>query len=337
VISLATLVLACSDGTDVNRSFNVRVDDAVLPVLVRGNLDRGTVALYVQGGPGLASIQARLLDAYLWEDSLEDDVAFAYYDARGTGNALGRITPEELTLDQAASDLVAVTRAVREVLDVDDVALLSHSWGGTVSARALAAGAPADAWVSVAGVMSYGTPTGFEHRVDFVSRVARSFVEAGDDDPIWAELLALSDDGLTYGSDGDEAALEDALAAIEQRLNLPDEPPLGGGFLRTVFFSRVNVIDALMRPWSFEPLLLDTVDGTDHYTSLARVEVPTLHVAGQYDDIAPVEQAQEARDAMATGLAQVQVLEGTGHSPQLQRPRAFADAVGAFLTGRVRP
>ncbi len=60
--------------------------------------------------------------------------------------------------------------------------------------------------------------------------------------------------------------------------------------------------------------------------------VPVLAVWGREDRLVPLHDALALLDRI--GGLEVRVIEGTGHSPQLERPQAFLDAVSRFLSRR---
>jgi pimeloyl-ACP methyl ester carboxylesterase len=77
-------------------------------------------------------------------------------------------------------------------------------------------------------------------------------------------------------------------------------------------------------------VLMSRVDATP---LLATIHVPTLIVVGEEDTITPVAMAQQLQGGIAG--AQLVVLPGVGHLPNLEEPRAFNDAVASFLDRRV--
>jgi pimeloyl-ACP methyl ester carboxylesterase len=60
--------------------------------------------------------------------------------------------------------------------------------------------------------------------------------------------------------------------------------------------------------------------------------VPVLAVWGREDRLVPLHDALALLERI--GALEVRIIEGSGHTPQLERPQAFLDAVGEFLLGR---
>jgi pimeloyl-ACP methyl ester carboxylesterase len=67
----------------------------------------------------------------------------------------------------------------------------------------------------------------------------------------------------------------------------------------------------------------------DYTEMLASIPVPTLVVVGRDDQFTPVDEAR----LMAARIpgAQLVIIDGAGHLPNLERPEAFNDALEAFL------
>jgi pimeloyl-ACP methyl ester carboxylesterase len=66
---------------------------------------------------------------------------------------------------------------------------------------------------------------------------------------------------------------------------------------------------------------------------LREIHCPTLVLVGEEDTITPRERAEELRRGIAG--AELTVIPGAGHLPNLEQPAAFNEAVARFLTHRV--
>ena len=64
---------------------------------------------------------------------------------------------------------------------------------------------------------------------------------------------------------------------------------------------------------------------------LVKVQVPVLVLVGEHDEATPPPMSHE----LAAGLpnAQLKIIAGCAHVPQLQAPQMFLDAIGDFLAG----
>lgn len=68
----------------------------------------------------------------------------------------------------------------------------------------------------------------------------------------------------------------------------------------------------------------------DSTPDLATIDVPTLVVAGAEDVLIPPREARALHAAIAG--SQLEILEGAGHVPNVERPAAFNHVVGEFLS-----
>ncbi|WP_050626006.1 alpha/beta fold hydrolase [Bradyrhizobium viridifuturi] len=152
--------------------------------------------------------------------------------------------------------------------------------------------------------------------------------------PAIACKLILADTGAAFSEPGREAfrnmariSREKGLAAITdvamRRLFAPDfqaqHPALmqdrRDAFLRTDLDVFCAACDALA--------------GLDLRAGLRGMTVPTRVVVGEYDEATPPEMSYE----LAAGLprAELRIIPGCAHVPQLQSPRLFLDTIGDFL------
>lgn len=93
----------------------------------------------------------------------------------------------------------------------------------------------------------------------------------------------------------------------------------------------------LVMPKSYAPVgviqrvLAGTLFRWDGYKVLPQVRTPTLIIAGQWDFIAPVRQAEAAHKLLPS--SRLEVVRYTRHLPHLERPQAVNRLLDRFLTG----
>ena len=88
-----------------------------------------------------------------------------------------------------------------------------------------------------------------------------------------------------------------------------------------------------LAPRTFRSACL-ALSGLDLRDQLSSVQVPVLVLVGEADEATPPPMAKE----LAAGLpnAQLQILAGCAHVPQLQAPQLFLDAIAEFIGASVR-
>ena len=71
------------------------------------------------------------------------------------------------------------------------------------------------------------------------------------------------------------------------------------------------------------------IAGTDFYTPMAALRLPTLVIAGTNDGTTPPDLVRETADLIPG--AEFHLMRGVGHLPMLERPAAFAALITGFL------
>jgi 3-oxoadipate enol-lactonase len=154
--------------------------------------------------------------------------------------------------------------------------------------------------------------------------------------PDLAAKLVLADCGAAFSEPGRQAfrnmaaaAEAKGLAAITdvamRRLFAPEFQDAHPGLMadRRAAFLRTD-------PQVFRAACAALAD-LDLRPELGKVTVPVLVMVGEHDEATPPPMSHE----LAAGLpnAQLKIITGCAHVPQLQAPQVFLDAIGAFLKG----
>jgi pimeloyl-ACP methyl ester carboxylesterase len=71
--------------------------------------------------------------------------------------------------------------------------------------------------------------------------------------------------------------------------------------------------------------------GLDIVAQLGRITCPTLVCVGALDSVTPVAASQEIVDALPAGLGRIDVIDGAGHFPWLDRPDIYWAVVSEFV------
>ena len=81
---------------------------------------------------------------------------------------------------------------------------------------------------------------------------------------------------------------------------------------------------------------MDLMRRLDLTGELARVRCPVLVSVGALDPVTPVDAAREIAAGLPADLARLDVLEGAGHFPWLDRPEAYWALIGAFAASHLQ-
>ena len=284
----------------VEDSGYVEIDGALL---FYRTLGEGPPILVLHGGPSIG--HEYLVDGLR---PLADSYELVFFDQRGIGRSTGAADSTRLTVSRTLDDI----DSMRLTLAGEPVFLLGHSWGA-----ALALSYAIDRPEAVrALVLVDPTEPGSRFRARQEENLALATTAVDS-----AELAEL------FGSEGfrtgNPAVVEDVFrtiyrpwlgdrsAAVRFRFGLDLEAALRG---RAVG-ARVSASDAGLARWA----------------DLGRLIVPTLIVHGELDPI-PVEMAR--RLAGQVEGSRLDVLEGAGHFPMVERPERLNEILREFLAGR---
>lgn len=261
----------------------------------------GTPILLLHGGPGSSS-----LGTDLWLGDLPNQRPVVYYDQLGGGRS-SRPDDESLwTVDHFVAELARV----RDVLGLDDVHVVGHSWGTMLLASYLSTGPSgvrtatfsspclsARQWARDQEVHLAAMPAGFRATIDRCER-----------------------DGTT-----DTEEYQSAMIAYYQRHVLRAEP------WPDIAFEILTGINAAVYGcmWgSSEWHVTGTLADFDATQWLPDLTLPLLFTCGQHDEARPETVSSHA--SLAPN-ARVHVFPGASHMTQLEVPDEYREVLAAFV------
>jgi len=218
------------------------------------------------------------------------------FDHRGHGESDGPPDPAAYSFDRMAADVLGVADAI----GIDAFRLLGHSMGGMVARRVVLA-TPERIDALVLMDTSPGPITGLDP--DLAELAAGIMLEQGKD-----VLKPLLDEAGTLESPAH-------LRVLEERPELVEYEARNWQALSPVMWAT---------------MLRELVHQPDQLAMLAGVHVPALVIVGEQDT--PF--VDVSRDMAATiPGAELVVVRDAGHSPQLENPNEWFEAVDGFLLG----
>lgn len=337
-----SLFSACSEEVglahpEADDFFHLKEEGAYLPIWVRGNTASNKILIYIQGGPGLNTIDFATVDYPDWKNSIEQDVAVAYYDQRGMGNAQGDFSMESVSLDQYILDLRKIVLLLQHQYPDAELYLFGHSFGGWL---AYLYDRQYNTDPVIAGIIAANAPFTTDHqdirwefRRDFLLRVGRDFIEKGEAVEYWQEAIDWAE--VHHEIDEVEERRQWNRYVINGLSDYEVEIPLSTGtVLKALFASSINVFPTLLdieRLDAVADRLFADEEGINLLNDLDQIQSPLLLITGSYDDIAPVEEFEFALDQIGSDVKRFEILPDAGHDAMLNQPEMFRALLREFV------
>jgi proline-specific peptidase len=263
----------------------------------------GVPLLCLHGGPGSPHTGLRVLEP------LADERRVVLYDQLGSGSSSKPSDPSLWTVELFLSEL----QNVRDVLGLDHVHLLGHSWGGML-AQEYALTQPH----GLAGLVLSSTLSSAALWRDESLRLRAELP---------AEVRAALDEHEAAGSTEDPEYEQAIYEFLHRHLcRLDPWPPLVEEMLRA---TNLEVYNTMWGPSEAHPTGI--LAGWDVTPRLGEIGVPTLVLCGRYDEATPLQ-----AETIATALpdAELVVFEESAHLAPLEETKRYLAVVRGFL-GRI--
>ena len=266
----------------------------------------GKPLLIIHGGPGGTSC--------MYPSTLQgiaEDRPVITYDQLGSGNS-DRMT--NLENQAAIPRFVEEVTLIREELGLDEVHLAGHSWGGAVAIEYLLTADPE----GVQSVTFIGPLIGTERWLKDANALVS---ELSKEDQTAIEVAIKSGD---YSTEAFQAANDHFMAEFlsrgpQVRNELPECANSPGG--------NSELYKHMWGPSEF--VSTGTLRDFNRIDGLSEISVPTLFIAGEYDEARPATM-EEFREQVAGSV--VKIIPDAGHLVNVDQPKAFNAAVSEFLS-----
>jgi pimeloyl-ACP methyl ester carboxylesterase len=347
--SLLLLFTACKKTPFKKESqseefFHIQCNNYAAPLLVRGNTTSEKIILYIQGGPGLNTLDFALTDYPEWKDNLEKDYALAYYDQRGTGNRQDNINLDDISIDTYVDDLHQVASFLQKAYDAE-ITFLGHSFGGILIYHYLLKygddGIATNYITLNAPATSDEDQIRWEFRRDFLYNTAQSEIAQGIAVTQWQEVLQwLDEHPVIQKLEGTDDPWRD-IRQWNQYVNdlIVEKYPLkgakAGDYVSILFNSPYNLFPAyLNNPKTIDEVtdrLFEDMYEAEIITKLDQIEQPLLLITGRHDDICPPEELEYMMDHLGSNQNQLIILENASHDSFLHQKEAFINAINNYI------
>ena len=306
-----------------------------LPVKVRGSLDRNQILLFVQGGPGEKAVDFAAVDYPGCKETLEQEVAIAYYDQRGLNMPRQKIKSSEINFEQYSHDLRLICDTLQKKYDAE-IILFSHSYGGyyvlhylaTIGGRALC-----DRAIIMNGshVTDYSPKKYTYYKPEYLRRVAKDKMDQGEEVNYWRKaLIWMNTTDSIYSKETSHQ-----WNAYVDRAFTPAEGFKGslGHYFKLWFVTRPYGLFSYPRKKSDDlvgDLLWEDMADRDFEELLPKIEKDVLFITGEFDDITTSLMARDA--ASLIPFARAEIADDAGHRIFFDKPIGSKSASFGFWT-----
>ncbi|MEZ5059017.1 MAG: alpha/beta hydrolase [Saprospiraceae bacterium] len=319
--------------------FHIQSENAVLPVWVRGNTSSKKFIIFVNGGPGLTSIDVALIDLLKWKDGLEKDFALVYYDQRGCGNVQSNLSKEDISVGHYVRDLDAIIEVLKSKYSNPEIILMGHSFGSYISMEYLQNADFQDkitAWISIDGAFNFDQELSWQFRRAFLDTIANEELAKGKEIQHWQNALDWLDQNPVISTREQKKQWQDFIGRPGGIILPADELEITGReLLKIGFDSPYNVFPAYFSTnlEIVNEVLNDEVEGKNFIAYAENIEIPSLFIWGKYDDLIVPQEGKTAFEKLASKPEDKEFIlfENSGHEPFLSEPIFFEATVANFL------
>jgi proline iminopeptidase len=262
--------------------------------------NKNTPLLVLHGGPGFSTYDMEELQG------LANERMVIFYDQLGSGRSERPRDKSLWEVDRFVEEL----QTIRDHLQLEQVHILGHSWGTMLGASYML--------TKPIGVRS----------IVFSSPCLSAKLWAKDQDEYRKELpseiqeILNSEEqkGTTNSKEYEEAMME------VYRRHVCRLDPWPETLLQSFEFSNLDVYHTMWGPSEFFPT--GTLKDFDVTVRLHEIEIPSLFLAGKYDEATP--KTTEYYSSL-TKHSQFHVFENSSHTAYLEEPREYLQVVSGFL------
>ena len=333
VLTLILLAFNISQAQTVKDFFYVEKDNKELPVFVRGNLDNKIIIIFVQGGPGETAIDFGRSDYPRWQNTLEKEVAIAYYDQRGLNKKANRIDTTLINYNQYSKDLIEISKRLKEKYQAK-IYVMGHSYGGGFVYHCLSEFSDSPSPIEGGIILNTPITTDYSperynyYRPLYLKNLALEFIAKDIDTQTWQEAYDWIEEVDSINtpeySKKWSAYVDSAFEPINRKTSV--------GMVFKVLFSKpydplkyMNNKDNKL----VSDLIWNDQKNIDFFELLPKINQPVLVVTGRFDDVAGPEETQKTKELLKNSV--INILPNAGHESFIDQPKLFNQAILKFV------
>lgn len=331
-----TTLIACNKNEfelsqNVEDKFFLKINDATMPVIVKGNTTSKTFCIVLHGGPGDSAIQS--FSATNSFAKVEEKIAMVYYDQRCSGLSQGNCDATQLDIPMFVNDIDKLVELLEyQYGDEINLFILGHSWGATLALDYLVNGEHRS---KIKGcIQSNGS-----HNIPMVSREEKKIlmqyadeqIKLGESKEIWEEINKSVKD-LDSDNFWDRIAIVEACYKTMQ-------PLIEANVVNTISFKLDNYVSHLSNSFitsnsikvNNNQAFYEKILSYDLSSDLYQINTPLGLYWGKHDLVHPPIMANTIFDLLGSQEKEVYFFEKSHHAPMAHENDLYQKKVMEFI------
>lgn len=339
ILSLALIILisAChekADLTNLSETIYISNEGADMPAYIHGNASEKVFILVLHGGPGGNGLEYRM---GLSSEELEKKYALVYWDQRGQGHAQGHYFFEDVTIDKMADDLNFLVMALKQKFGSDiKIFLLGHSWGGMLGTAYLLKDDyqhNITAWIDADG--AHDIPLLNKEAIKLFRQVANEQINLGNSIEAWQEIYdwanAVDTNNITIEIGGEINSNGHQVEGYLKKDEVLTQGEYGDPIRDMLIAYQTNIFTSSIAGGITSAILYEEIENTAKTNQLEKITIPCLFLWGKYDFVVPPQVGVIAFNKVSSTEKEFVLLETSGHSPMVNQPYIFNEAIIDFV------
>ncbi|MFA9466660.1 MAG: alpha/beta fold hydrolase [Velocimicrobium sp.] len=293
----------------------VKINNANLEVMVRGNDRDNPVIVFVHGGPCCSEIPY----VKKYQDLLETKFTIVHYDQRGSGKSYAfNKNYTGVTASTHADDLIALTEYIKEYLHQDQVILIGHSYGTYIAT--LAAAKRPELYRAYVGIGQMSNT--IESEMDSLQKCINA-----------AKLEGNAED-VTYLSGLENSVSQGEMMAPRNYVrkygfaarNIDENADYLKGFLLGSEYNLLDTIRFYTASIKSQDALIMEALNKPISDLVTQINIPVYFVMGKYDCMTSPEAAEKYLNSLSgESTHEMVIFENSAHYPQFEEEEKFFD------------